>query len=142
MRPAANGKQSGVLGLGKTGSRIVRRAAAFDMRVSYHSGRPQADAPWPYVPTLLELARGSDVLMVATPSGGAETRHFVNGEVLAAREPGGEQIRANKLRAMAVSSLGRSRAVPEVPTMVELGFPGFDASSWFGMVAPARTPRR
>ena len=52
-----------------------------------------------------------------------------------------EQIRAGKLRAMAVSSLARSRAAPDVPTMVELGFPGFDASSWFGMVAPARTPQ-
>jgi tripartite-type tricarboxylate transporter receptor subunit TctC len=51
-----------------------------------------------------------------------------------------EQIRAGKLRAMAVSSLERSRSSPEVPTMVELGFPGFDASSWFGMVAPAKVP--
>jgi tripartite-type tricarboxylate transporter receptor subunit TctC len=41
---------------------------------------------------------------------------------------------------MAVSSTTRSRSLPEVPTMVELGFPDFDASSWFGMVAPARTP--
>jgi tripartite-type tricarboxylate transporter receptor subunit TctC len=41
---------------------------------------------------------------------------------------------------MAVSSTTRSRSLPEVPTMVELGFPEFDASSWFGMVAPARTP--
>ncbi|MCR0984815.1 Bug family tripartite tricarboxylate transporter substrate binding protein [Roseomonas populi] len=51
-----------------------------------------------------------------------------------------EQIRAGKLRAMAVSSLHRSRSAPDVPAMAELGFPGFDASSWFGMVAPAGTP--
>ncbi len=51
-----------------------------------------------------------------------------------------EQIRAGKLRALAVSGLQRSRAVPEVPAMAELGFPGFDASSWFGVVAPANTP--
>jgi tripartite-type tricarboxylate transporter receptor subunit TctC len=51
-----------------------------------------------------------------------------------------EQIRAGRFRAMAVSSTTRSRSLPEVPTMVELGFPEFDASSWFGMVAPARTP--
>ncbi|SHJ85177.1 Tripartite-type tricarboxylate transporter, receptor component TctC [Roseomonas rosea] len=51
-----------------------------------------------------------------------------------------EQIRAGKLRAMAVSSLQRSRSAPDVPAMAELGFPGFDASSWFGMAAPANTP--
>jgi tripartite-type tricarboxylate transporter receptor subunit TctC len=51
-----------------------------------------------------------------------------------------EQIRAGRFRAMAVSSTARSRSLPDVPTMVELGFPDFDASSWFGMVAPARTP--
>ena len=52
-----------------------------------------------------------------------------------------EQIRSGKLRAMAVSSLQRSRSSPDVPAMAELGFAGFDASSWFGMVAPANTPR-
>jgi tripartite-type tricarboxylate transporter receptor subunit TctC len=51
-----------------------------------------------------------------------------------------EQIRGNRLRPLAVSSTQRSRSNPDVPTMVELGFPEFDASSWFGMVAPARTP--
>jgi tripartite-type tricarboxylate transporter receptor subunit TctC len=51
-----------------------------------------------------------------------------------------EQIRAGRFRAMAVSSTARSRSLPDVPTMVELGYPEFDASSWFGMVAPARTP--
>ncbi len=51
-----------------------------------------------------------------------------------------EQIRSGRFRALAVSSTARSRSLPEVPTMVELGFPDFDASSWFGMAAPPRTP--
>jgi tripartite-type tricarboxylate transporter receptor subunit TctC len=51
-----------------------------------------------------------------------------------------EQIRAGRLRALAVSSTQRSRSLPDVPTMIELGFPDFDASSWFGMAAPANTP--
>ncbi|NGM21552.1 tripartite tricarboxylate transporter substrate binding protein [Roseomonas stagni] len=51
-----------------------------------------------------------------------------------------EQIRGGRLRPLAVTSTQRSRSNPDVPTMVELGFPDFDASSWFGMVAPARTP--
>jgi tripartite-type tricarboxylate transporter receptor subunit TctC len=51
------------------------------------------------------------------------------------------QIRGGRFKAIAVSSTGRSRSLPDVPTMVELGFPEFDASSWFGMVAPRATPR-
>jgi tripartite-type tricarboxylate transporter receptor subunit TctC len=51
-----------------------------------------------------------------------------------------EQIRAGRFPAIAVTSTARSRSLPGVPTMVELGFPDFDASSWFGLVAPARTP--
>ncbi|MGG5820617.1 Bug family tripartite tricarboxylate transporter substrate binding protein [Falsiroseomonas sp. HW251] len=51
-----------------------------------------------------------------------------------------EQIHAGRFRAIAVTSNTRSRSLPAVPTMVELGYPEFDASSWFGMVAPARTP--
>ncbi|MGG5886489.1 Bug family tripartite tricarboxylate transporter substrate binding protein [Falsiroseomonas sp. HC035] len=49
-------------------------------------------------------------------------------------------IREGRLRALAVSSTTRSRSNPDVPTMVELGYPDFSASSWFGMVAPAGTP--
>jgi tripartite-type tricarboxylate transporter receptor subunit TctC len=51
-----------------------------------------------------------------------------------------EHVRAGRLKPLAVSSIRRSRATPEVPTMVECGFEGFDASSWFGMAAPAGTP--
>lgn len=52
-----------------------------------------------------------------------------------------EQIRGGKLRALAVSTLKRSRSSPDVPTMEEQGFPGFDASSWFGILGPAGIPR-
>jgi tripartite-type tricarboxylate transporter receptor subunit TctC len=48
--------------------------------------------------------------------------------------------RDGKLRALAVTSLKRSPSAPELPTMDESGFPGFDATAWFGLVAPARTP--
>ena len=49
-------------------------------------------------------------------------------------------IRAGKLRALAVTSLRRSGGLPEVPTVAESGVPGFDASSWFGLVGPAGLP--
>jgi tripartite-type tricarboxylate transporter receptor subunit TctC len=46
-------------------------------------------------------------------------------------------IREGKLRAIAVTSLRRSAAVPELPTVAESGFPGFEATNWYGLVAPA-----
>jgi tripartite-type tricarboxylate transporter receptor subunit TctC len=49
-------------------------------------------------------------------------------------------IRAGKLRAIAVSSLKRSRSLPDVPTVAEKGFAGFSAGSWFGFFAPKGTP--
>jgi tripartite-type tricarboxylate transporter receptor subunit TctC len=49
-------------------------------------------------------------------------------------------IKAGKLRAIAVTSAKRAAALPDVPTIAESGLPGFEASSWFGIVAPAGTP--
>jgi tripartite-type tricarboxylate transporter receptor subunit TctC len=49
-------------------------------------------------------------------------------------------VREGKLTAFAVSSRQRSAAAPDIPTMAELGYPGFDAVPWFGLLAPAGTP--
>lgn len=51
-----------------------------------------------------------------------------------------QHIHAGKLHAVAVSSPKRSRSLPEVPTVAERGFPGFEAGSWFGFFAPRGTP--
>ena len=50
------------------------------------------------------------------------------------------QIRAGKLRALAVTSLRRVRALRDVPTVSESGLPGFEAVAWFALLAPAKTP--
>jgi len=50
-------------------------------------------------------------------------------------------IKGGKLRAVAVTSTKRAPALPDVPTIAESGVPGFEASSWFGILAPAGTPR-
>ena len=52
-----------------------------------------------------------------------------------------QHIRAGKLRAIAVTGLKRHPALPEVPTVAESGVPGFEVSSWQGVLAPAGTPR-
>ena len=50
-------------------------------------------------------------------------------------------VKAGKIRALAIGAGKRSPLLPEVPTVAESGVPGFEASSWFGIVAPAATPR-
>jgi tripartite-type tricarboxylate transporter receptor subunit TctC len=49
-------------------------------------------------------------------------------------------IQAGKLRALAVTSAKRIPQLPDVPTMIESGFPGFSSTSWTGLLAPAKTP--
>jgi len=51
------------------------------------------------------------------------------------------QVKSGRLRALAIGSLKRSAAAPELPTVAESGVPGFEAITWFGMLAPAGTPK-
>ena len=50
-------------------------------------------------------------------------------------------IKAGRLRALAVTGAQRSPAAPDVPTIAESGFPGFEATAWYGVLAPAKTPK-
>jgi tripartite-type tricarboxylate transporter receptor subunit TctC len=50
-------------------------------------------------------------------------------------------IQSSKVRALAVTSATRSRALPDLPTVAESGVPGYEAAGWYGVVAPAATPR-
>ena len=52
-----------------------------------------------------------------------------------------QSVKSGKLRALAVSSAKRNSAAPEVPAVAELGYPGFDVNPWWGILAPAATPR-
>jgi tripartite-type tricarboxylate transporter receptor subunit TctC len=49
--------------------------------------------------------------------------------------------RAGRLRSLAITSLERSKVMPEVPTMSEAGVQGFEVISWYGLLSPAGTPR-
>jgi len=51
------------------------------------------------------------------------------------------QVRAGKLRALGVTTLGRAASLPDLPTLVEQGYPGFEAISWQAVLAPAKTPK-
>ena len=52
------------------------------------------------------------------------------------------QIRSARIKAIAVSTMQRSSALPDVPTLNESGLPGYNAASWYALLAPARTPKK
>jgi hydroxypyruvate reductase len=80
LTTSLGGKTLGVLGLGRIGEAIARRALAFGMKIRYHN-RHRKDAPYDYDADAVALARNSDVLMIATP-GGAGTKAMVGAKVL------------------------------------------------------------
>jgi lactate dehydrogenase-like 2-hydroxyacid dehydrogenase len=90
-----SGAKLGILGLGRIGRTVAKRASGFDMEVRYHNRRPVADAPWTYEPQLLELARWADFLVVIT-AGGPETRHLVDARVLEALGPEGFLVNVSR----------------------------------------------
>jgi hydroxypyruvate reductase len=83
-----SGKKLGIVGLGRIGRTIAKRASGFDMEIRYHNRRPLEGVPFGYEPSLLELARWSDFLVVAA-AGGADSRNLISAEVLQALGPGG-----------------------------------------------------
>lgn len=83
LAPRVHGRRMGILGLGRIGQAIAKRAQAFDMEVAYHNRRRVADSPYAYHDSPRALAEAVDYLVVACP-GGAATRHLVDAEVLEA----------------------------------------------------------
>jgi lactate dehydrogenase-like 2-hydroxyacid dehydrogenase len=78
-----SGARMGIVGLGRIGLAIAKRAEAFGMSIAYTSRNAKADSPYPYFPTAEALAREVDFLVVITP-GGAGTRKLIDAKVLAA----------------------------------------------------------
>jgi tripartite-type tricarboxylate transporter receptor subunit TctC len=91
------------------------------------------------------FSRRAGIRMIHVPyKGGAPAAAaLLGGEVqvlfgsIAASVP---HVKAGKLRALATTGLKRSKVVPELPTLDESGFPGFDVSTWYAFLVPARTP--
>ena len=108
LQRRVSGKRLGIVGLGRIGKTIARRAAGFDMDIRYHNRRPAADAALPYEASLIELARWADFLVVIVP-GGAATRHLINAAVLEALGPEGFLI--NVARGSVVDEAALVRAL-------------------------------
>ncbi|KNA21504.1 hypothetical protein SOVF_042510 [Spinacia oleracea] len=86
-----SGKKVGIIGLGRIGAAIAKRAEAFECPISYFSRTKKADSNYTYYPNVIELASNSDILVVACALT-EETRHIVNREVLDALGPKGVLI--------------------------------------------------
>ena len=82
------GKRLGILGLGRIGRAVARRAEVFGLNIAYYDIKPMGDLAYRSYPTLLDLAAASDMLLVAC-EGGAATRGLVDADVLNALGPDG-----------------------------------------------------
>jgi lactate dehydrogenase-like 2-hydroxyacid dehydrogenase len=80
------GAKLGIVGMGRIGQAIAKRAAAFDMVISYTTRNQRSDVAYKYVPHVLDLAAQVDFMVVITP-GGAATKNLINAEVLKALGP-------------------------------------------------------
>ena len=93
---------------------------------------------------LFKLMTGTDIVHVPYKGSAPAITDLMAGNVsvmwdnLPASMP---YIKAGRLRAIAITSAARYPGLPELPTVAESGVPGYEASAWFGVVAPAATPR-
>lgn len=93
---------------------------------------------------LFKRTAGIDVIVVPYKGNAPAVTAVISGEVslsfgnVAQSAP---QVKAGRLRALAVASLQRSAVMPDVPTVAASGLPGFEGGAWYGMIAPAATPR-
>ena len=87
------GKRLGILGLGRIGRAVARRAEVFGLHIAYHDIKPMGDLAYRSYPSLLDLAEASDMLLIAC-EGGQATRGLIDGAVLNALGPAGFLINA------------------------------------------------
>jgi tripartite-type tricarboxylate transporter receptor subunit TctC len=92
---------------------------------------------------LLKIMAGIDMTHVPYKGSGSLIPDLIGGQILAhfaALPVVIGHIRAGRLRPLALTTLHRHPSVPDVPTIDELGFKGYEFASWFGLIAPAKTP--
>ncbi|MDB5927555.1 MAG: hypothetical protein JWN13_6491 [Betaproteobacteria bacterium] len=85
---------------------------------------------------------GIDIVHVPYKGAGPAMTALLSGEVqlmMATTPVALSQMKANRVRAIAVASRKRSTLTPDLPTIAEAGFPGFEADTWYGVLAPAHT---
>jgi len=94
---------------------------------------------------LFQNRAGVKLLHVPYRGGGPAAASVVGGEtnmIFASLPSSFPQVKAGRLKALAVTGPKRTNVAPEIPTMIELGFPDFEVTSWYGLFVPKKTPKR
>lgn len=91
LTTSLRGRTMGVLGLGRIGAAIARRAEAFGLKIIYHGRKAKEGVAYPYFERLEDMARACDIFMVAAPAT-AETRGLIDVKILKALGPNGVLI--------------------------------------------------
>ena len=121
---------------------LVEEAKKAPAKFDYAS--PGPGSPHHLAMEMFKQQAGVRIMHIPYKGAGPAVTALVAGEVetsitnLIAALP---QIRANRMRALAVTSSKRSTALPDAPTIAESGYPKFDARGWFAVFAPAKSPR-
>jgi tripartite-type tricarboxylate transporter receptor subunit TctC len=93
---------------------------------------------------LLKMRSGIDITHVAYKGGGPAMLGMLGGEVdsfVATPVSVGPHIKSGKVRALATTGIKRDPMLPDVPTVAEQGYPGFETMNWYAYVVPAKTPK-
>ncbi len=125
----------------KTVSEFIALAKAQPELLNF--GSSGNGAPSHLAGEMFKSAAGVKMVHVPYKGAGLAVNGLIAGEIQVMFAPivsALPQVRAGRLRALAVTSAVRTAAAPELPTLAESGLAGFDISSWFGVFAPANTP--
>ncbi len=121
---------------------LIAYAKANPTKLSYAS---TGNASLAHLATeLFASATGTRLTHVPYKGVGAALTDLLSGQIQMSFFSGGSvysQVRSQKLRALAIASTARSKAAPDVPTMIEAGVPGYVVTQWHGLMAPRGVPR-
>jgi tripartite-type tricarboxylate transporter receptor subunit TctC len=120
---------------------LVQYAKQHPKELSYAS--PGTGSPQHLGVEIIKLTSGIDMVHIPYKGGGQAIVDVLGGQVklgILGMPPALAHIKAGRLKALAVTGATRSKLLPDVPTVAESGFPGFETGQWQGIVAPAGTP--
>src|SRR5262247_4356605 len=121
---------------------LIAHAKANHGKLSFGSGGN--GTPAHLAGELLKIEAKIDMAHVPFRGTGPALQNVIGGHVPMAYNPPSPllpHIQSGAIRAIAITTLARTAALPDVPTIAELGFPGFEATPWHALVAPAGTPK-